>query len=80
MMPSNKLKSAPNKTRLLLLLPVALLTACAHSSPVPIATSPTLPTPPAPSTPAPQQSYSERAQQDIATWQQQLMGILPMSD
>lgn len=79
MMPSNKPKSAPSKTLLLLLLPVALLTACAHNSPAP-SVSPVLPPPPSLSTPLPPVSYSLSVEQKLRNWQQRLTATQMMSE
>ena len=79
MTPSEKPKSAPSKTLLLLLLPVALLTACAHNSPAPNV-SPVLPPPPSLSTPLPQVSYSLTAGQRLRNWQQRLTDTRMMSE
>ena len=46
MQPSKPLKTLHKPTRLALLLPVLMLTACAHNSPVCLPESPQLPTPP----------------------------------
>lgn len=69
---SPKPKPDPLKTLLLLLLPAVLLTGCATPSTASAPVCPAFPSPPPLSQPIPQPSYSERAQRDIATWQQRL--------
>ena len=80
MPPSKPLKNAHKPTRLALLLPVLMLTACAHNSPVCPVESQPLPTAPSVSTPAPPQPYSESASQNIKRWQGLLMGTQMMRD
>lgn len=75
-----KLNSALRKTLLLLLLPAALLTACAHNSPVCLPESPQLPTPPSVSTQQPQVPYSESASANIKRWQHRLTSTRMMQD
>ena len=79
MTPSEKPKSAPSKTLLLLLLPVALLTACAHNSPAPNV-SPVLPPPPSLSTPLPSVNYSLTAAEAIKNWRARQMATRLMSE
>lgn len=73
---SKLLNNVQNKTRLLLLLPAALLTACASPSTTSVQVSPTLPQPPSLREPIPQQSYSERASTNIEAWRNRLIGTL----
>ena len=56
------------------------LTGCATPSTPSAPSSPTLPPPPSLSQPIPQPSYSERAQQNIKTWQQRLIGTQLMPE
>jgi hypothetical protein len=66
----DKPNSALRKTLLLLIAPVALLTACATPYTPSAPVCPALPMPPSLSEPIPPQSFSERAQQNIKMWQQ----------
>ena len=69
----------PNAKRncaLMLLLPAALLTACAAPSTNFVQASPTLPQAPSLREPIPQQSYSERASANIEQWQSRLTDML----
>lgn len=68
-----KLNNALRKTLLLLVTPVALLTACATPSTPSAPASPALPSPPPLSQPIPQQSYSDTVRALLQTWQQKLM-------
>ena len=79
-MPSNKPKTAHAPMRLLLLLPAALLTACASNSPAPMHVSPVLPPPPLLSTPLPLAPYSMTAEQRMQAWQKSLMDTQLMRD
>lgn len=73
MMPSPKLNNAPRKTLWLLVLPAALLTACATPSTPSAPVCPALPLPPSLSEPIPQQNYSGSVRALLQTWQQKLM-------
>ena len=68
--------NAKPSSALMLLLPAALLTACAAPSTTSVQVSPTLPQPPSLREPTPQQSYSERASTNIEAWRNRLIGTL----
>lgn len=76
---SPKPNCAPRKTLLLLVLPAALLTACATPSIPSAPASPALPSPPPLSQPIPPQSYSGNVRALLQTWQQKLMATQVMS-
>ena len=80
MPPFNKPNNALRKTLLPLLLPAALLTACASNSPAPTHVSPVLPPPPLLSTPLPLAPYSMTAEQRMQAWQKSLMDTQMMRD
>lgn len=63
-----------NGCRLMLMVPVLLLAACASNSPRVEVASPRLPLPPSLTTPMPSQTYSESARLDIQRWQERLTG------
>lgn len=71
-MPLPKLKNAPAKMNLWLLLPVLMLTACANNSPSPVCKCPVLPVPPSVTTPPPSVNYSVSASARIKAWQKKL--------
>lgn len=71
-----KPRNAKPSSALMLLLPAALLTACAAPSTTSVQVSPTLPQAPSLREPIPQQSYSERASANIEAWQSRLIGTL----
>ena len=80
MQQSKPLKNAHKPMRLALLLPVLMLTACAHNSPVCLPESPQLPTPPSVSTQQSQVPYSESASANIKRWQDRLTSTRMMQD
>ena len=77
---SNWPRPGPRLCKLMLAVPVLLLTACASNSPACLPVSQPLPAPPLMSTPQPQESYSARAQRNIEQWQLRLMGTQMLKD
>ena len=71
-----KPRNAKRNYALMLLLPAALLTACAAPSTNSVQVSPTLPQAPSLREPILQQSYSERASTNIEAWQKRLTDML----
>ncbi len=63
---------APRNLKLLLLLPAALLTACATTSIPLVPTCPALPAPPPVTTPQPSKPYLESAQEKLNDWRDRL--------